>query len=134
MTHRFDTVMADAKAGLSGMIRRRDPAGIAGLRSIIAALENACALPIADPVAEAEEGVDERSEEHIAGAVGFGRAEAARRDLTADEVDQILNQEIAERQDQAEFFDKAGRDLESAMATYQAKLITRLRDGELLRL
>jgi len=52
MTDRYDEVKALARAGLTGMIRRKDPAGLSGLRSIISTLENACAVPVADSSGE----------------------------------------------------------------------------------
>ncbi len=125
MSSRFETVLAEAQAGLKSMIRKRDPAGIAGLRSVIAALENACAVAVDDPASLVV------ADQHIAGAGRFGQVEASRRQLSAAEVDQILADEIAQRREQAETFDQTGRDLEAAMATYQAKLIERLRDGRL---
>ena len=118
MTERFDEVMSLARAGLTGMIRRKDPAGIAGLRSIMAALENACAVPVpAQPEAE---------------PVRVGEAEAERRTLSDEEVDRILDEEIAMRTEQADVLATAHHDLESSMARYQATLITRLKAGDLL--
>jgi len=109
--------MALARAGLAGMIRRKDPAGISGLRSIISALENACAVPISAQPGE---------------SAIFGSTEATRRTLSNEEVDRILDDEIAMRTEQAEFLSTAHHDLESSMARYQATLITRLKAGDLL--
>jgi len=44
MGTRYDDVMIAARAALTKMVRRKDPAGIAGLRSVIAALENELGL------------------------------------------------------------------------------------------
>ena len=100
------------------MIRRKDPAGIAGLRSIMAALENAGAVPIANAA------VDEYAR--------VGETETERRTLPDEEVDRILDEEIAMRTEQADVLAAAHHDLESSMARYQATLIARLRAGDLL--
>ena len=121
---RFDEIMVQARAGLVGMIRRKNPAGIAGLRSVIAALENSCAVPaVPENLAV--------TSDSIAGAVQFGESEAQRRTLTDEEVDQILDEEIDMRHQQAESLDRVHRDLEASIARYQATLITRLKDGDL---
>ena len=117
MTDRYDEVMALTRAGLTGMIRRKDPAGISGLRSIISALENACAVPVADSSGE---------------YARVGSTEVEGRTLSDEEVDRILDDEIAMRTEQAEFLSAAHHDLESSMARYQATLITRLKAGDLL--
>jgi len=52
--------------------------------------------------------------------------------LSNEEVDRILDDEIAMRTEQAEFLSTAHHDLESSMARYQATLITRLKAGDLL--
>jgi len=113
MTDRYGEVMALARAGLTGMIRRKDPAGIAGLRSIMAALENACTVPVSFQVRT-------------------GDSEAPRRTLSDEEVDRILDDEIAMRTEQADVLSTAHHDLESSMARYQATLIIRLKAGDLL--
>jgi len=94
------------------------------LRSVISALENAGSVPVASA------GLPPGGE-HVAGAVRFGEAESEARVLTGEEVDQILADEIAMRLQQADVLDQAHRDLEAAMARYQATLITRLVDGDL---
>ncbi|MCL2784798.1 MAG: hypothetical protein FWD55_05060 [Propionibacteriaceae bacterium] len=86
---RYDEVLAAARATLAGMIRRKNPAGIAGMRSVISALEKA----------------------------------------GEDEVDEVLDAEIAMRTHEAQTLTEANRDLEASMASYQATLITRLREG-----
>jgi len=117
MKDKYGEVMALAKAGLTGMIRRKDPAGIAGLRSIIAALENAYAVPVTDSAGE---------------YARAGSTEVERRTVSDEEVDRILDEEIAMRTEQADVLSATHHDLESSMARYQATLITRLKSGDLL--
>jgi len=121
----FDEVMAQARAGLSAMIRRKDAAGMAAFRSVMAALDNACAVPPPEPPAGT-------AAEGIALAVPFGTAEVPRRQVSPDEVDHILSAEITMRTEQATALDQAQRDLDAALARYQAALLTRLRDGQVL--
>ena len=84
----------------------------------MAALDNACALPTpAKPEVE---------------YVRVGEAETPRRTLSDEEVDRILDEEIAMRIEQANVLSAAHHDLESSMARYQATLITRLKSGDLL--
>ena len=116
---RFDETMARAKACLSSMIRKRDAAGMAAMRSVMASLENACSVDVPDRTLSGE----------IAGAVPIGQSEVPRRSLTDEEVDQILDTEISMRTEQAESFTRVHRDLEAAMSIYQATLIRRLREG-----
>jgi predicted fused transcriptional regulator/phosphomethylpyrimidine kinase len=117
-SERFDEVIAVARAALAGVIRKRDPAGIAALRSVISALENACVVPSLGP--------EFGTSTHLAGTVEFGTSEAPRRTLSAEEVDRILAEEITTRQEQAQVFEKNHRDLEAAMARYQARVVARL--------
>ena len=116
-------VMGRARAILGGMIHSRDAAGIAAMRSVISALENACAVP--------EESGESDASEFIAGARSFREAEALRRSLSDEEIDQILADEVSMRLEQADALTKAKRDLESSMARYQATVVTRLREGDL---
>ena len=114
--HDYDEVMARAKAALTGLIRRRDAAGIAALRSVISELDNACAVPV--------------DESPTADTVEVGLSEAPRRGLSAADVERILDCEMAMRQEQAQALSAAGRDLEASIAGYQATLVRRLRDGD----
>ena len=88
-------------------MRARDAISISALRSAIAALDNAEAVPVeAEPTT---------SSSHIAGAVtGIGAAEAQRRQLTEADVIDILRREISERLTAAE-------DAEHARATAHAE-------------
>ena len=91
MTH-FEETMARAKACLSSMIRKRNPAGMAAMRSVISSLENACAVEIPVPMDEA------------AAHVLSPHSETARRLLSDNEVNQILANELAMRTEQFDTF------------------------------
>lgn len=141
MMTRYDEVMAAARAELTGLIRQKDPAGIAAIRSVMAELENACAVPLDDAAqaglggssASGQHTTNDREgsaldapSQHIAGAQPYGHTEVARRVLSDAEVDRIVRSEIAARRDEVATFERLGRDREAAMAGYQAALIERI--------
>lgn len=105
---------ADLRARLTRARLDRDRTGAAALRSAIAALENAEAVPVESA------GLVETSSEHVAGAVaGLGAGEAARRVLGDAEERAIVDRERAELLDAAASYDAAG-DPATAEATRRA--------------
>ncbi|MDR1513602.1 MAG: GatB/YqeY domain-containing protein [Propionibacteriaceae bacterium] len=123
MDTRFALLTAALRGELKRALRARDAAAIAALRSLMSALDNACAQP-AD--AARGDGAPSATSVHVAGAVvGVGTSDVPRRELDDEVVDAILAREIGQRRDQAAAFDRAGRDREAAMAQYQAKLLSR---------
>jgi len=86
---------------LSAALKARDRAAVTALRSALAAIANAEAV---DRPASADRGlaIEETS-------VGVGVAEVERRMLTADQVEQIVRAEVAERQAAARDYERAGR-------------------------
>lgn len=108
-----DSVLrADLRARLTRARLDRDRTGAAALRSAIAALENAEAVPPEQGTAA--------SSEHVAGAVaGLGAAEAARRVLDDAEERAIVERERAELLEAASTYDAAG-DPDTAAATRRA--------------
>ncbi|MGH3164569.1 MAG: hypothetical protein ACRDN0_01585 [Trebonia sp.] len=94
---------AALRAGLATALKARDRDALAALRTAIAAIDNAEAVPVPDtgePVTSA----------HIAGArSGPGSAEAARRRLTAGELHDILRGQIAEQTSEADRYDALGQ-------------------------
>lgn len=97
---------------LMAAIRGRDSVGVAALRSALSALDNATAVPVEQPV-------------DAMAIAGAGETEAPRRELSGEETDQIMADEIADRRAQAEVFDAVHRDTEAAAARYQADLLQR---------
>jgi uncharacterized protein len=72
------------------------------LRSALSAISNAEAVSAAPAVART-------SSSHIAGAAaGVGGGEARRRDLSAADVDQIVQAEISERMKAADDYERSG--------------------------
>jgi hypothetical protein len=85
-------------------MRDKDRSTVGGLRSVLAALENAEAVPVAPEAAPSA------TSEHVAGgAVGVGAGEAARRTLSRDEERDVLGRELAELRQSAVTLAEAGR-------------------------
>lgn len=76
---------------LTAAMRARDRQTVGAMRSVLAALENAEALPVtSDETATA-------TSEHVAGAVtGLGAGDAPRRLLSADDERAVMGREVAE--------------------------------------
>ena len=74
-------------------MRARDTRRVSVLRMLIAAIDNAEAVPL--PPATSRDGPRTRAiSEHVA-VTGDGPAEVERRELTADEVNNLISREIA---------------------------------------
>ena len=90
-------------SALTAALRARDKIAASALRSALAAIDNASAVP-AGPAPAAGTGGP-----HFAGAVaGLGAAEAQRRYLSEAETEQIVRTEVAERQAAAQTYERAG--------------------------
>jgi uncharacterized protein len=85
-------------------VRARETVATSALRSALAAIDNASAVPAAPaPPAGADSA-------HFAGAVaGLGAGEAQRRSLTEAEAEQIVWAEVADRQAAARGYDQVGQ-------------------------
>ena len=98
------------RADLKIAMRDKRAEEVALLRKLIAALDNAEAVPT--------EGYRPR-------ALEGARGEVARRELESAEVDSLLANEIAERQTVAEEFERLGRTDEAAKLRGEAALVSR---------
>jgi uncharacterized protein len=84
-------------------LRARDTVATSALRSALAAIDNAGAVPAAPAPAVGTGGP------HVAGVMtGLGAAEAERRSLSEADVEEIVRAEIAERQAAARDYDRSG--------------------------
>lgn len=104
---------------LTAAMKARDADAVAALRTAIAAIDNAEAVvaPQAAPAATSA---------HIAGArAGLGAAEAARRQLTADELQAILRDQIAEYTREADRYAGHGQLAAAERLRNQASLLSR---------
>jgi uncharacterized protein YqeY len=92
MTHGGTPIERRARTWLTEAVRSRDTVTVSALRNVLSAIANAEAVPL--PASDAP---TTALSEHVAGAaVGVGSAEAARRELSDDEVAEIVRGEIAE--------------------------------------
>ena len=79
------------RAALRTALRSRDEVALGALRSTLAALANASAVPAPEPTGPV-------ADEHVAGSVaGLGAAEVPRRELTEAQAVAIVRAEIADR-------------------------------------
>ena len=123
------------RAALRSAMIERDTVAAAGLRSALAAIANAEAVPLpaASPGPRARPAP--QSSPHFAGAVaGLGAAEVSRREVTEDEAAAIAAAESADRRAAARDYqaaghaDRAGRLRREAQAIESALDITPPRD------
>ena len=103
MTGDAQALRAALRLGLTAALKARDRDALAALRTAIAAIDNAEAVPAPDAALPA-------TSAHIAGArSGLGSSEAARRELSASELRDILRGQIAEHISEAGRYDTLGQ-------------------------
>jgi uncharacterized protein len=96
------SVPARLQAALRVALKQRDAAAVSALRSALAAIGNAEALPA--PATHRGGG-----DQYVAGSIGgLGSAEVSRRVLTEAEIAGIMTTEIAERRAEADRYEQAG--------------------------
>ena len=122
MTRHFSDaaeLRAALRRDLSAAIKSRDADAVAALRTAIAAIDNAQAVA-------APEAAPPATSAHIAGArAGLGAAEAARRPLTADELEAILRAQLAEYTREADGYAAHGQEAAARRLRNQASLLSR---------
>jgi uncharacterized protein YqeY len=98
-----DSVRQRLRSALREALRSRDVTAASALRSALAAIDNAEAIPFSRTSTTAS------SSEHFAGAAaGLGAAEARRRDLTEAEICDIVDAEIGEHLTAAAQYERGG--------------------------
>lgn len=109
---------ATLRRDLTAALKSRDRVAVAALRSALAAIENAEAIPADHPVpGTAGSG-------HIAGSTtGLGAAEADRRQLTEDDLLAIVEAEVHERSVSAAEYEQLGRDDHAQRLRAEADLL-----------
>jgi len=126
----LDSIRARMRRALVNAMKQRDDAATSALRSALAAIDNAEALRVgaAAPLADGP----------IAGAVsGVGAAEANRREVTEEEMVQIVRGEIASRLAAAAEYEQLGEDAQAARLRAEAAVLAPLTgpaDGDLQEL
>lgn len=97
---------ANLRDDLKTALKAKDRVAIAALRSALAAIDNAEAVPLDS----ADQAPVIATNEHVAGtAVGLGAAEVERRHLTDDDQRDIVAREAQERTVSADEYDRLGR-------------------------
>ena len=121
MTSPLRTALRDR---LKVAMRERDRQLVGGLRSVLAALENAEAVPVE------QDGGTVATSEHVAGAaVGVGAGETRRRQLSQEEERGLVEREVAELRESAATLTEVGQDERSAELTRIAGTVEQLLDG-----
>lgn len=107
------------RADLILAVKARDKAATAALRSALAAIENAEAIPV-DESTKSTTGTAQ-----VVGATAFGdgAAEAERRELTDAEVAAIVANEVADRITAAGEYARLGRDDQAARLRAEADVL-----------
>lgn len=110
----------ELRRDLPRAIAARDPAAISALRSVLAAIANAEAVP---GLSESAPGNPHPT---IAGSVsGLGAAEVQRRTLTEDEVAAIVGGELDERVAAAHDYERLGQPARAERLRAEADVIAR---------
>ena len=113
------TLRATLRRDLTAAMKAREPDAVAALRTVIAAIDNAeaVAAPATAPAAASPPAAGARA--------GLGAAEAARKQLTGDELQAILRGQIAEYIREADRYDGHGQDAAAERLRNQATLLSR---------
>lgn len=94
---------ATMRADLKTALKARDKVTVATLRTALAAIDNAEAVAAVEP--------DAVGSQHIGGAVvGVGAAEVARRELSPEDIRDIVAAEVAEREATVAQYRRIGQD------------------------
>jgi hypothetical protein len=107
------------RAALPAAMKQRDTTTVTALRSALAAIENAEAVPGAETPAPiiGNSGI-------AGGAVGLGAGDVPRRDLSETQVAEIVRREISDRHQAADLYERAGRDDHARELRDQADVLT----------
>ena len=103
-------------------MKARDTVAVSALRSVLAAIANAEAVP---PPAAASPAVT--GDQYVAGSTaGLAATEAGRRELTGEEVAEIVRAEAAERRAAARQYHAAGQAEQAERLLREAQVIEEL--------
>jgi uncharacterized protein YqeY len=108
---------------LTAALKNRDQVAVTALRSALAAIDNAEAVPVDHPLNVVDNG-------HVAGAaVGLGAAEVDRRHLTEADLHTIVAREVSERSTTAEQYERLGRNDAAGRLRAEAEVLRRYLDA-----
>ena len=97
------------RSDLLRAMRARDRVAVAALRSALAALENAEAVPLPDTSPPSDGSPDDGGGPFAGSRLGAGAAEVDRRLLGAAEEEALVRAQVAERRDAAAELERLGR-------------------------
>lgn len=118
-----DEVRTSMRTSLKAAMRGRDTLAVSALRSGLAAIDNAEAVPT-QPTPFGDD------ESPIAGAaIGVGATEAGRRELTLEDVHAVLRAEITERHEAIKEIEAAGRADRASDLRHEADVLESVLDG-----
>lgn len=116
---------ANLRDNLKTALKARDHIAITALRSALAAIENAEAVPVDPPSPSVPEN-EVTGNEHIAGSTaGLGAADAERRHLTEADLLSIVEKEVRERSVAAQEYERLGRDDLAERLRAEAEVLSR---------
>jgi uncharacterized protein len=111
-------VRSRLEPALRAAMKAKDTVAVRALRSVLAAIANAEAVPMSTTSATVAQS------QHVAGGTaGLASAEAARRELTADETAGVVRDEILERETAARQYANAGHTDRAARLLCEAQAI-----------
>ena len=107
----MSTVRSRLQSALRAAMKERDAAAMSALRSALAAIDNAAAVPVSGqlPAAAPSRAAPSENVPIAGGVAGLGAAEVARRAVTEEEAAAIAAAEAADRRAAARDYRAAGR-------------------------
>lgn len=118
-----DSMPEQLRHALRTALKSKDTVAASALRSALAAIANAEAVPVRDGDGSREGGGLADSEHFAGGTAGLGSAEAERRMLTREETAAIIRAEISERETAARQYESAGHPERAARLRREADAI-----------
>ena len=117
---------ASLRDDLKVALKAKDRVAVGAIRSALAAIDNAEAVPTESASHAASPGAGTTGDEHFAGsATGLGAAEAVRRNLTDADVRSIVQNEVRERTDAADEYERLGRTEQAERLRAEARVLSR---------
>jgi uncharacterized protein YqeY len=115
-----------SQRALRAAMKARDTVAVAALRSVLAAIANAEAVPAAAPLSDGSSPAV-TGDQYVAGSTaGLAATEAGRRELTGEEVAEIVRAEAAERRAAARQYHAAGQAEQAERLVREAQVIEEL--------
>jgi uncharacterized protein YqeY len=126
-----DEIQPRLREALRAAMKAKDAVAVSALRSVLAAIANAEAIPLAVPAGNpvpasraVTSGDQHVAGSHVAGSIaGLGAAEARRRELTGADIAGIIGAEVTERRSAARQYDSTGNAERASRLRREAEII-----------